>query len=109
MRSYQSVSRSTQTYCACFQIMYGQDGSVSDANARSLQTSATENTTPTTIPVSTVFIGKLLASSGIHAVRPRAALSMLNDLTRPSIGVTGAMRSGEANPSRLILRQQLGR
>ena len=103
-------------YCACFQIMYGQYGSVSDANARLLKMSAFENT----IPVSTVFIGKLLASSGtspyqsmskmrrwccgighgavfrcielnlfgIHVARPRAALSMLNSV--------------EAHPPRLM-------
>jgi hypothetical protein len=38
--------------------MYGQDGSVSDANARLLKTTAIENTIPNTIPAGTVFIGK---------------------------------------------------
>ena len=64
MPSYHSVSRSTRMYCPCFQIMYGQDGSVSYANARLLKTSAIEHTIPNTIPDSTVFIGKLLASPG---------------------------------------------
>ena len=47
-------------YCPCFQIVYVQQGSVSDANARLPKMSAIENT----IPISTVFIGKLLANPG---------------------------------------------
>jgi hypothetical protein len=43
--------------------MDGQDGSVSDANARLLKMSAIENTIPNMIPVRTVFIGKLLVAS----------------------------------------------
>jgi hypothetical protein len=56
--SYKLVLRSTQMYCPCFQIMYAQLGSVSDANARFPKMSEIENTIPNTIPVSTGFIGK---------------------------------------------------
>src|SRR5690349_17984821 len=38
--------------------MYAQSGSVSDANARLPKMTAIENAIPSTIPVSTVFIGK---------------------------------------------------
>src|SRR6516165_8461307 len=54
MRSYESVSRSAQMNCPCCQIMYVQEGSASDANARLPKMSAIENK----IPVSTVFIRK---------------------------------------------------
>ena len=69
VRSYELVSESTQMNRPCFQIMYAQSGSVSDANARLPKMSAIENTIPNTIPVSTVFIGKLLASSGTSPFR----------------------------------------
>jgi hypothetical protein len=44
--------------------MYVQSGSVSDANTRLPKMGVIENTIPNTIPVNTVFMGKLLASSG---------------------------------------------
>ena len=66
---YELESRSTQMYRPCFQIMYAQSGTVPDANARLPKMSAIENTIPNTIPVSTVFIGKLLASSGTSPFR----------------------------------------
>jgi hypothetical protein len=49
--------------------MYAQSGSVSDANARLAKMSAIKNTIPNTIPVSVIFIGKLLASSGTFPFR----------------------------------------
>jgi hypothetical protein len=54
------------------------------------------------------FVSIELNSFGIHAARPRAALSMLNGLIRASIEVNGAMRSVEANPPRLVFAEQLG-